>query len=201
MLCKNCGNEMNNGATFCNRCGVNHGNTKKQINSKEDSPVINTGTSATLKKNTRSELAPIIIIIVIIVGSIIFAGLRGIFSLLVDGEFESPFGIYSEQEDAQQEILMILDSTPVVEGFGGTIGQAVSAAFTQYDVKYELIEGSTSTYKVTISGTYMPNPEIPQYTLNGSISYTVDIKNRTCNIRVGNSDIESILMVYAVNYL
>ncbi|MBQ8905975.1 MAG: zinc-ribbon domain-containing protein [Ruminococcus sp.] len=33
MLCKNCGNEMNNGATFCNRCGMNYGTISQNLSS------------------------------------------------------------------------------------------------------------------------------------------------------------------------
>jgi len=96
MLCKNCGNEMNNGATFCNRCGVNHGNTQTGNNRHGNSPAINVASSACLKKNTRTELMPIIIIVAIIVGSFVFGGLKVMFSLLVDDDFGSPFGIYSD---------------------------------------------------------------------------------------------------------
>lgn len=59
---------------------------------------------------------------------------------------------------------------------------------------------SDNIYYVDISGTYLPNPEVPQYTLTGEITYAVDIENKTCKISSDPYDIESTLLVYVVNY-
>lgn len=103
--------------------------------------------------------------------------------------------------EIEQQLLSILNTTPLTDGYSTTIGMAMNAAFVDYDVTYKLATGFEHTYNVTFSGTYYPNPEVPQYTNTGSITYSVNLETGDCFAKSDFGGIEDVLLAYAVNYL
>lgn len=190
MNCKKCGAKLKKDGMFCPECGAKaeyEAQTQEFINSPVVQSIVNNSAVDAIKKMSKGK-------IIAIVSIVIFIGL-----ILVACFGEGDTNNYSD-EHAEQEILDILNTTPVADGFSGTIGVAVYAAFTDYNMEYNLVDGSDSTYNVVISGTYMPNPEVP-YTQTGTITYQINIENETCRLYSDPNGIESVLTVYVVNYL
>ena len=188
MFCKNCGKEIKEGSAFCPECGAKT----------EESTVTNvdttTATAETKKKHpTKIVIGAIIAAIVIIIIAIV-ASNGG------DSHTEKNNTKKSDDTDVEQQIYDVLNSTPAVDGYYTSVGTALNAVFSDYSVSFKQWGGETS-YNVTISGTYCPNPEVPQYTDSGAITYVVDIESGYCQARDDIYGIDDVIKVYVVNYL
>ena len=69
MLCKNCGNEMNNGATFCNRCGMNYGTISQNLSSSNSVNPNAATVTAKKKLSTKTIVAIVCSIIALSIAS------------------------------------------------------------------------------------------------------------------------------------
>ena len=199
MFCKNCGKEMKNGSAFCPECGakleLNETVQANPIEANTPQPdIANIGDTASVRKMSKGKIILIAVFAILIIIVIACA---------VGGSNENNKGtsnITQNQEQVEQKIYDILNNTPVTDGYNTTIGVAVNTAFVDYSVNYEEW-GNDKTFNVDISGTYLPNPEISQYTQNGEITYLIDIEKGSCTVKSDPDDIQSTLLVYVVNYL
>ena len=191
MFCKNCGKEIKDGAAFCSSCGAK---TEKSTVTNVDTT---TAAAETKKKHpTKIVIGAIIAAIVIIIIAIV-ASNGG------DSHTEKNNTKKSDDTDVEQQIYDVLNSTPAVDGYYTSVGTALNAVFSDYSVSFKQWGGETS-YNVTISGTYCPNPEVPQYTNSGTITYVVDIESGYCQAReddIYGYGIDDVIKVYVVNYL
>lgn len=198
MICKNCGKEIKDGAAFCSSCGAKT----------EESTVTNVDTATAVaetkkKYPTKLVIGAIVAVIVIIV--IVIAASGGGDSHTEKNNTNVDLSEKYDDTDVEQQIYDVLNSTPAVDGYYTSVGTALNAVFSDYSVSFKQWGGETS-YNVTISGTYCPNPEVPQYTDSGEITYLVDIESGYCQARDaiygdGICSIEDVIKVYVVNYL
>ena len=199
MFCKNCGKEMKNGSAFCPECGakleLNETVQANPIETNTPQPdIANIGDTASVRKMSKGKIILIAVFAILIIIVIACA---------VGGSNKNNKGtsnITQNQEQVEQKIYDILNNTPVTDGYNTTIGVAVNTAFVDYSVNSEEW-GNDKTFNVDISGTYLPNPEISQYTQNGEITYLIDIEKGSCTVKSDPYDIQSTLLVYVVNYL
>lgn len=198
MFCKNCGKELKKGAAFCHECGakveLNETVQANPIETNVPQPAMaNNGVATSIKKMSKEKLILIIAIpiwIIIIIACAIGGG----------DDSKGTSNVTQNSEEVEQTIYDILNNTSVTDGYNTTIGAAVNNAFINYSVDYEEWEND-KTFNVDISGTYIPNPEVPQYTQSGEITYLIDIEKGSCTIKSDPYDIQSVLLVYVVNYL
>lgn len=194
MNCKKCGKEIPDGSKFCDGCGAK----MAQENVKIQQSILDSGGTTIVKKKLTTGKIVLIAVFTVLIIIVIACAFGNDNSKTSDSESN----IAQSTENIEQQIYDILNSTRVTDtGFYDTsIGIAVSAAFTNYEIEYTEF-GSDKTYNVTISGTYIPNPEVSQYSLNGSITYLINLESKSCTIRSDYDNIGSVLTLYAVNYL
>ncbi len=100
------------------------------------------------------------------------------------------------EAEVERRIYEILDSTNVVESFAPTIGQMVVTVFSNFEITYELQADTTDTYRVSISGDYYPNPEIPYLIMSGTMVYRINIESGTCVLVSDPNNIEATFAAY-----
>ena len=108
-------------------------------------------------------------------------------------------GCTSKNAKTQQEIFSVLNSTRVNPNFSQTIGAMVPRVFHKYDITWEPYQDLESAYYVKISGSYCPNPDIPNLSMNGSITYLVNTSSRSCMIISDPNNISATFLVFIVN--
>lgn len=99
----------------------------------------------------------------------------------------------------ESAIIDILNNTKVNSSFAPTIGNMVVKVFNTYTITWVPIDNSESQFKVSISGEYNPNPDIPNLSQNGTITYSVDINTKECYLTSDPNNLESTFLIYIVN--
>ena len=200
MICKKCGNELQDGVAFCSACG-----TKA-----DEVPANNPVVAPAPEKPKRKHKG--LIIFCAIVGALLLSIV--IFSIFDEEsesitnntsssnevENESKENVDSIDDEVKEKIYSVLNNTPAVEGYNTSVGNALGTIFKDYTVSFKKFGGKTS-YTVTVSGKYLPNPEVPQAVEEGEVTYGVNIESGYCQIRNDIYGIENVIKVYVVNYL
>lgn len=102
-------------------------------------------------------------------------------------------------EAIESKIYEVLNTTKVNPNFAPTIGAMIQKVFYSYDITYEPYQDSLVRYSVTVSGDYCPNPDIQNLSMNGSITYLVDIDNGDCAVFSDPKNIAATFLVFIVN--
>ena len=100
------------------------------------------------------------------------------------------------QVDVEGAILDILDNTQVHSMFAPTIGNMIVAVFHNFEITYEAKQGDTSSYYVTIEGSYSPHPDYPNMSLQGKIVYFVNIERGSCQLYSDPNSLNAIFLTY-----
>lgn len=102
------------------------------------------------------------------------------------------------EDEIRRAVAEVIDSTPqYAEWSAVSIGRMITRVFDDYTLEVKPVEGSV--YNATISGTYVPIADMPNYLLQGAITYRVDIEARTCVIVNDPDNINGILTSYVFN--
>ncbi len=102
------------------------------------------------------------------------------------------------EDEIRRAVAEVIDSTPqYAEWSAVSIGRMITRVFDDYTLEVEPVGGSV--YNATISGTYVPIADMPNYLLQGAITYRVDIEARTCVVVNDPDNINGILTSYVFN--
>lgn len=200
MICKNCGKEIQDGVAFCPSCGAKV----------DEVPVNNPNVVPALEKPKKKHKGLIIfcsIVGVLLLSIVIFSifdeeseSITNNSSVSVEIENESKENDEILDDEIKEKIYSVLNNTPAIEGYNTSVGNALGTIFKDYTVSFKKFGGKTS-YIVTVSGKYLPNPEVPQAVEEGEVTYGVNIESGYCEIRNDIYGIENVIKVYVVNYL
>ena len=200
MICKNCGKEIQDGVAFCSSCGAKA----------DEVPVNNTNVVPAPEQHKKKHKGLIIfcsIVGVLLLSIVIFSifdeereSIANNSSSSDEAESESKENADISDDEVEQKIYSVLNNTPAVEGYNTSVGNALGTIFKDYTVSFKKWGGKTS-YNVTVSGKYLPNPEVPQAVEEGEVTYVVDIESGYCKIKNDIYGIENVIKVYVVNYL
>ncbi len=102
---------------------------------------------------------------------------------------------FQKEAEIELKIYDVLNNTQVDPMFAPTIGKMVVIVFHNFDITWEEYNCDT-IYKVTISGNYCPNPDLPDLSMNGSITYLVDIKNDNCEVLYDHNNLTGTFLVF-----
>ena len=105
------------------------------------------------------------------------------------------------ENDTDDDIYAILFATPLVDGYSTSVGTALYAVFNGGCTVTITPQENGHTYVLKASGTYWPNPDVPQYSEKGEISYTVDVEKGTCSVRSDAYRIQDVMISYVVTKL
>lgn len=87
--------------------------------------------------------------------------------------------IKSDDLKAMNELIY---STPVTSGYSSSFGTVILKLFLDFDITYQVSNLNDSVYIVKYTGSYMPNPDVPECVEHDSISFKIDIDANTCTI-------------------
>lgn len=104
-----------------------------------------------------------------------------------------------EQAGIEQKINEILSDTPACDGWAPSVVQMINTVFQKYEWEFERKPGTENEYIVKFTGTYSPNPDLPNIAQNGSISYIVNIQSNTAYIYSDPNGLKSTFLVYIVS--
>lgn len=76
-----------------------------------------------------------------------------------------------------------------------TVGSLIPIVFKDYTTSVEPEGDSDTVFLVTVSGTYFPNTDVPQYTEEGSMTCRIDVENQTYEITHGQN-VKSAMETY-----
>ncbi len=131
--------------------------------------------------------------------------LVGIFSVsLIGCNIEANREAKEQEKKAQEnavienKIYEVLNKTQVDPMFAPTIGNMVMIVFHNFDIKWGKYK-STSHYEVEISGNYCPNPDMPNLSMKGSITYLVDIEKNSCIVLYDYNNLTGTFLVFILN--
>lgn len=108
-------------------------------------------------------------------------------------------GEATKDEAIAEQVVSVLNNTRVHSSYAPTIGAMVVAVFYEYDLKWEAYQNSETQYKVTISGSYCPNPEVPNMALDGYITYVVDINSGSCRVLNDPNNISATFLLFIIS--
>lgn len=77
-------------------------------------------------------------------------------------------------------------------------GEMIDVIYKDYDVTCTAVEGSNTKYVITFNGNYYPNkPDLPDFTIEGTLSVKVDIATKTGKI-LEDDGIRSAMDVWVI---
>lgn len=77
-------------------------------------------------------------------------------------------------------------------------GEMIDVIYKDYDVTCTAVEGSNTKYVITFNGNYYPNkPDLPDFTIEGTLSVEVDIATKTGKI-LEDDGIRSAMDVWVI---
>lgn len=98
----------------------------------------------------------------------------------------------------ENQISTALANTPAWDGWAPSVAEMINTVFHSYEWKFESYQDSKTNYIAEFSGTYSPNPNIPNLSQSGSISYLVNIETGQVQTYSDPNRISSVFMVYIV---
>lgn len=98
-----------------------------------------------------------------------------------------------------EQIEDVLADTPACDGWAPSVVEMINTVFHSYSWDFEVYEDSKTSYIVKFTGSYSPNPDIPNLSQEGSISYLVDVESGEASVFSDPYDLSSTFMVYIVN--
>lgn len=145
-----------------------------------------------------TKLKKAIITLLIFVLCISFVGCSNYTNTQTDIPEES--GQVHEDNSAMIEarINEILKNLPACEGWAPSVAGMINKVFHQYNWTYEPYENNENWYVVTFTGTYCPNPSIPNLAEQGTISYLVNIETGEAGLHEDPNGISDIFIIYII---
>ena len=187
-ICSKCGNELKKGEKFCPRCG-------------ERCPILEEKEESKKLNKNKFVIAIVIVLLVVIGVSKVHSG-----KVEKSEKYDEAIQLAQmsqaeedEKQEIQEQIYQTIDSA-ILPMTQLTVGQAITTVFSDYDIKWESYDSSNTKYEVTISGSYYPNVEVPEYETQGSIAFVVDIDAGTCEVDQDNDGVYAALLVAAQSY-
>jgi len=103
-------------------------------------------------------------------------------------------------EDALSKIQEILYGTRIVSEYSDSIGTVLIELFGNYTVTYQKSNLNENEYLVKFSGSYLPNPTVPQIVEKGAITYRINTFDSTCEIEKDDSNIYQTMIAYVTAF-
>jgi len=108
----------------------------------------------------------------------------------------------AKQAKIESTIIDIMNDTKFNPSYSPTVGEMIATVFTDYEIAIKQVENTEATYIVTVTGDYVPNPDVAFYVQSGLISYTVNIEKNTCQLRSDPNNIQgATFLLYVFNYM
>lgn len=103
--------------------------------------------------------------------------------------------------EIERKIIEALERAPAVDGFSLRLASAIVNTFHQYTWEFEPYRESETSYMVTFSGEYSPNPrDLPQLSYRGIISWIVNVEDYTVTLYRDPDDISTAFLLLALPY-
>jgi len=101
--------------------------------------------------------------------------------------------------EIENQINQLLSETPACEGWAPSIAEMVNTVFHNYQWSFEPYAHNEEVYVVEISGSYSPNPDLPNLSQEGTIRYFVNPETGEVKLYTDPDGISSVFMIYIVN--
>lgn len=105
----------------------------------------------------------------------------------------------NDTEQMEKRIGEILGKTPACEGWAPSIAEMINTVFHTYQWTFEPYKIDEEFYVVKFTGTYSPNPDLPNLSQSGTISYFVNPETEEVKLYTDPDGISSVFLVYILN--